>query len=484
MDVSVAGLCWDGLNGHAADLDLTRLVSSGPSGHDRAIEADRDHVWHPFSPMLEYLDEKPHPLMIVAGEGSHLVDSDGRSYIDGTGSLWVNIHGHRRPELDRAIREQLHRVAHTTLLGLANEPSALLAAELARITPDGLDRVFFSDNGSTAVEVALKVAFQYWRQSGRPEKKEFVSFVNAYHGDTIGAVSVGGHDMFHTIFEPLLFQAHLAPAAYCYRCPVGLTYPGCGLACLDGLEAILAERAGSVAAVIVEPLVQGAAGILVQPPGYLGRIARLCREYDVLLIADEVATGFGRTGRLFACEQENVRPDIMALAKGITGGYLPLAATLFREEIYEAFLGRFEEFRTFFHGHTYTGNPLACAAALANIELLTQPEFINALEQKTALLDSFLKPLDNLKHVGDIRQLGLMAGIELVADRRSGEPFPVEARIARRVILKAREQGVIIRPLGDTVVLVPPLAIDADDLRRLVDATAWAITEVTEHDNG
>ena len=315
MKVSVDGLRWDGLNERAAHLDLTGLVSSGPSGHARAIEADRDHVWHPFSPMLEYLDEKPHPLMIVAGEGSHLVDSDGRRYIDGTGSLWVNIHGHRRPELDRAIKEQLRRVAHTTLLGLANEPSALLAGELARITPDGLDRVFFSDNGSTAVEVALKVAFQYWRQSGHPEKKEFVSFVNAYHGDTIGAMSVGGHDLFHNIFEPLLFQAHLAPAAYCYRCPVGLAHPDCGLACLDGLEAILADRAGSVAAVIVEPLVQGAAGIIVQPPGYLRRIARLCREHDVLLIADEVATGFGRTGTLFACEQEDVRPDIMALAR-------------------------------------------------------------------------------------------------------------------------------------------------------------------------
>lgn len=483
MDVSVDKLRPGDLEDMVERLDLSRLGTRKPD-YGPAIEADRDHVWHPFSPMLEYLSEKPHPLMIVAAEDCHLIDSGGRRYIDGTASLWVNIHGHRRPELDQAVRRQLNRVAHSTLLGLSNEPSALLARELAQITPPGLSRVFFSDNGSTAVEVALKVAFQYWRQSGHPQKKEFISFVNAYHGDTIGAVSVGGMDLFHSIFRPLLFEAHLVPAAFCYRCPVDLSYPDCQLSCLKDLARTLEERTGSIAAVIVEPMVQGAAGILVQPPGYLREISRLCRQAGVLLIADEVATGFGRTGTLFACEQEDVQPDIMALAKGVTGGYLPLAATLFKEEIYEAFLGSFEELKTFFHGHTYTGNPLACAAALANIGLVKRPEFIAGVREKAWMFESLLEPLKEMKHVGDVRMMGLMAGIELVADRGPREPFPPGDRMARRVILKAREKGVIIRPLGDTVVIMPPLAISGDELKQLVDAAAWAITEVTECGNG
>lgn len=498
IDVAVEELKQGDIDSHLDCIDLSLLDGGGrvpgethtggravtrsrSQSHDysEAIEADRDHVWHPFSPMLEYLSEKPHPLMIVGAEGSRLIDSDGRSYIDGTASLWVNVHGHRRPELDRAVNEQLGRVAHTTLLGLANEPSALLARELAALAPPGLSRVFYSDNGSTAVEVALKVAFQYWQQSGHPEKQEFISFTNAYHGDTIGAVSVGGHDLFHSMFSPLLFKAHLAPAPYCYRCPVGMNYPDCGLGCLEGFRELLDRRAGSVAALIIEPRVQGAAGILVQPPGFLKEVAHLCRQHGVLLIADEVATGFGRTGTLFACEQENVEPDIMALAKGLTGGYLPLAATLFKEEIYEAFLGRYEELKTFFHGHTYTGNPLACAVALANAALVKEPEFLDGVRERARLLAELLEPVKGMRHVGDIRQLGLMAGIELVADSGSREPYPVEERVARRVILKARERGVVIRPLGDTVVLMPPLAIGEGDLKELVGATAWAIAEIT-----
>lgn len=464
-------------------LDLSKLDGLKRDWQP-AIDADMNHVWHPFTPMLEYLSETPHPLMIVGADDCYLEDSDGRRYIDGVSSLWVNVHGHKKRELDESVKAQLSKVAHTTLLGLANEPSALLAAELAKISPGGLNRVFYSDNGSTAVEVALKVAFQYWRQAGRPEKQEFVTFVNAYHGDTLGAVSVGGHDLFHAMFKPLLFKTHAAPAAYCYRCPIGAAYPGCNLGCLDRLEEILIARGDRVAAVIAEPKVQGAAGILVQPPGYLTRIRDLCSKYGVLLIADEVATGFGRTGELFACRHEDIRPDIMCLAKGITGGYLPLAATLFREEIYEAFLGPYEESKTFFHGHTYTGNPLACATALANLELLRGDGWFEAVREKSEALGEYLRPLSDLEHVGDVRRCGLMVGIELVADKNSAELFPVKARVGRKVTLKARERAVIIRPLGDVVVLMPPLTIALPELKKLVAETAWAISETTGSSHG
>lgn len=478
LGVSVSELNTAGLD---EGVDLINFAAADIRRPDyaEAVDADAKYLWHPFSQMTEYLSEKPHPLMIVKARGCRLEDSDGRRYIDGTASLWVNVHGHRQKDLDRAVRTQLSKVAHTTLLGLGNEPAALLAKELVDVTPGDFRKVFYSDNGSTAVEIALKVAFQYWRQTGRPEKTEFVSFTNAYHGDTIGAVSVGGHDVFQAIFKPLLFPAHLTPSAYCYRCPVGTSYPGCDFACLGPFEEILKTRGELIAAVICEPKVQGAAGILVQPPGYLKKIAALCLEYRVLLIADEVATGFGRTGELFACDHEGVEPDILCLAKGMTGGYLPLAATLFHGNIYDAFLGPYEELKTFFHGHTYTGNPLACATALANLALIDKPGFLAGIRLKEEALAGFLSPLNSLKHVGDVRQCGLMTGIELVADKATAKPFPVEDRIGRQVILKARDRGVIIRPLGDTVVLMPPLGIGLRDLEELAAATIRSISEVT-----
>ena len=470
------------LENHLDCININKL-NTRQKDYAQAINADKEYVWHPFTPMQEYLAQSPNPPMIVEAKDCYLKDSEGKWYLDGVSSLWVNVHGHRNEELDSAIKEQLNKVSHSTLLGLSNEPSALLAEKLVKITPVGLNKVFYSDSGSTAVEIALKVAFQYFKQTGRPKKKEFVSFVNAYHGDTIGSVSVGGMDIFHSIFKPLLFNTHLVPSAYCYRCPVkkpGNAYPDCSLACLDELEALLDQRSKHIAAVILEPKVQGAAGIIVQPPGYVGKIAELCRKHDVLLIVDEVATGFGRTGKMFACEHENVKPDIMALAKGLTGGYLPLAATIFTEDIYEAFLGKYEELKTFFHGHTYTGNPLACAASLANLRLLSDDNFFSAIQEKAGYFSKLLAPLKDLKHVGDIRQSGLMVGIELVANKENGKPFTADQRIGREVILKAREQGVIIRPLGDVIVLMPPLTISKEQLKELVNVTRWAIEEATE----
>lgn len=444
--------------------------------------ADDDHryLWHPFTQMQDYVQERP--LIIESGRGCILTDIEGNEYLDGVSSLWTNVHGHRKAEIDDAVTKQLGKIAHSTLLGLANVSAIECAKKLVAIAPAGLTRVFYSDNGSTAVEVALKMAFQYQRQareaSGRRTK--FISLANAYHGDTIGSVSLGGIDLFHATYRQLLFPSLKAPSPYCYRCPCGKVAPDCGVACLWQLEKLMEEHAGEVAALVIEPLVQGAAGMIVQPPGYLARVRELCTEHDVIMIADEVAVGFGRTGRMFACEHENVKPDIMAVAKGITGGYLPLAATLTTEKIYGGFLGRFEEFRTLFHGHTYTGNPLACAAAVANMEIFAAEKTVDTLADKILHLQRRLEEMKLLKHVGDIRQRGFMVGIELVAARDSREEFPPEAKIGHRVILAARKRGLIIRPLGNVIVLMPPLSITAAELDRLCDITADSIREVTE----
>jgi adenosylmethionine-8-amino-7-oxononanoate aminotransferase len=428
---------------------------------------DRDHVWHPFTPMQTYAAEPP--LIIAGAHGCFLTDLDGRDYIDGVSSLWCNVHGHRVPHLDQAVRDQLERVAHTTLLGLANVPSITLARRLVELAPPGLTRVFYSDDGATAVEAALKMAFQYWRQCPhpRPEKVRYLSLTNAYHGDTLGDVSVGDLGRFHHLFAPLLFPTLRAPAPYCYRCPLGLERATCKIDCAEELVDLVRWQAATLAAVVIEPLVQGAAGMITAPEGYLRRVREVTRECGVLLIADEVAVGFGRTGTLFACAQEEVTPDFLCLAKGLTGGYLPLAATLTTEEVFAAFLGRPEEGKTFYHGHTYTGNPLGAAVALANLDLLLGPVGLPALPEKIERLRKQLERLRELPFVGDIRQRGLMAGVEIVRDRATREPFPPALRMGGQICRRCREQGVLLRPLGDTVVVMPPLAIEEDLLDRL-----------------
>jgi len=443
-------------------------------------EADQKYTWHPFTPMQEW--EAEEPLIIESARGCYLKDIQGREYLDGVSSLWTNLHGHRRPELDRAVIAQVRKVSHSTLLGLANIPSTLLAQRLAELAPPGLTRVFYSDSGSTAVEIALKMAFQYWHQmapSGR-SRTRFVSFKNGYHGDTIGAVSVGGVSLFHEVYRPLLFDSIQVESAYCYRCPLGLVHPGCGLACLGDLERTLESHHRETAAVIIEPLVQGAGGILVSPPGYLSRVRELCTRHGVLMIADEVAVGFGRTGRMFACEHEQVQPDLLCLAKGISGGYLPLAATLATEEVFRAFLGRPQENRTFFHGHTYTGNPVACAAGLASLDIFARDRTIEKLQVKIAQLARGLRRFRELPNVGDIRQRGLMVGIELVADKHLKTPYPPETRMGARVCRESRPRGAILRPLGDVLVLMPPLSIKKTELARLLDITYDSIVAAAQ----
>ena len=439
-------------------------------------DLDRRHVWHPFTPMKLWLESDP--LVIVAAEGMHLIDSDGNRYLEGVSSLWCNVHGHRVPEIDRAIQDQLGKVAHTTMLGLASEPAILLADRLMPIVPAGLEKVFYSDAGATATEIAFKLAAQYWFNRGRGQKNEFVGFAEAYHGDTVGAMSVGRMPAFHQPYFPMLFKVHFAPSPYVYHDPARRDGDEVAAECLASLESILRDRADRIAAICIEPIVQGAGGIIVHPPGFLRGVRELANRYDVLLIADEVATGFGRTGRMFACEHEGVSPDLMCVAKGITGGYLPLAATFATREIFDAFLGNPEEGRTFYHGHTYTGNPLACAAALASLDLFESRQLVSAVAEKAIRLARILEPLRDLPHVGDIRQKGFMIGIELVADKNTRQPFDPKLRTGARICMNVRRHGIILRPLGDVIVLMPPPAMGLDDLATLVHAVHTEIANL------
>jgi adenosylmethionine---8-amino-7-oxononanoate aminotransferase len=413
---------------------------------------DHRYIWHPFTQQQGWVEEEP--VIIESARGTTLTDTEGREYIDGVSSLWCNVHGHQHAKIDAAVHAQLGKVAHSTMLGLSHRPAIELAKRLVDIAPAGLSRVFYSDSGSTATEIALKIAFQYWAQNGQTRAK-FITLKDAYHGDTLGSVSAGGIDLFHETYRPLLFETLKAQ-------------PGD----IADMERLLAENDGQIAAVMLEPLVQGAAGMLMHPPGYLASVRRLCDEHGVLLICDEVATGFGRTGTMFACEQEDVAPDLMCVAKGITGGYLPLAATFTTERIYEGFLGRHEQYRTFFHGHTYTGNPLACAAAIATLDVFEEERTLAALQAKIALLARLLEPIAQLPCVGEIRQRGFMVGIEL-------EGFDPAERTGHKVTLEARKRGAIIRPLGDVIVLMPPLAIQDAELERLVAITHEAIEAAT-----
>src|SRR3989339_1293840 len=421
---------------------------------------DKQYIWHPFTQMEDW--EKNDQLVIEKGDGIYLYDTDKNKYIDGISSLWVTIHGHRKKKINQAIIKQLNKVAHSTLLGLANVPSIELAKKLVEITPKGLNKVFYSDNGSTAVEIALKIAFQYWQQVNvqhpmsnvqlKNRKTKFITLKNAYHGDTVGSVSVGGIDLFHEIYKPLLFKAFQVSTN------------------LKEVEKVMKTHHKEVAAMIVEPLIQGAAGILLQPKGFLKGARSLCTKYNILLICDEVATGFGRTGKMFACEHEGVSPDIMCVAKGLTGGYLPVAATLTTDEIYNAFLGSYESKKTFFHGHTYTGNPLGCAAAIANLEIFEKEKTLQKLQPKIKFMKKSLEKFKQLKHVGEIRQCGFMVGIELVSDKK---------RVGHQVILEARKRGAILRPLGDVIVLMPPLGITLQELKKLLEITYEAIKKIT-----
>lgn len=422
---------------------------------------DQALVWHPFTQMREYAQEEP--LIVERGEGCYLYDIEGKRYLDGVSSLWVNIHGHRRPEVDQAVRDQLDKIAHSTLLGVGNVPSIQLAEQLLKIAPKNLAKVFYSDSGSTAVEIALKMAFQYWRQKGVTGRHKFITLENAYHGDTVGSVSVGGIELFHSIFKPLLFE----------------TFPIKDFS-LEHARKIFADHACEAAACIIEPMIQGASGMRLQPAGFVRGIRKLCDEFNVLMICDEVATGFGRTGKMFAVEHEGVDPDFLCLAKGISAGYLPLAATLTTQEVFSAFEGSYIDFKSFFHGHSYTGNPLACAAALANLKIFKEEKTIEGLGEKIKFLTEELEKFSSHPHVLEVRQLGMMVGIELIQDKAAKLPFPLEQRRAHRICLTARKRGGLFRPLGDVLIMMPPLSITGQQIHEMVDILFQSLEEATK----
>jgi adenosylmethionine-8-amino-7-oxononanoate aminotransferase len=449
------------------------------SRYEELKRLDHTYLWHPFTQMQDWMREEP--CIIDSGEGHYLIDVNGRRYLDGVSSLWCNVHGHRRRELDEAIRAQLDKIAHSTFLGLSHAPGIELAEKLIRIAPAGLKRVFYSDDGATAVEAALKIAVQYWQLQGETRRTKIASLAEAYHGDTVGSMSVGYAETFHRFHRSLLFPVLRLNPPHIFRYYERMTEDEALRVAIKEAEEKLATEKDTLAALIVEPLMQGAAGMWAHPVEYLQALREICRKHEILFIADEVATGFGRTGRMFAGEHAGISPDFLCVAKGITGGYLPLAATLATEEIFAAFLGEYKEFKSFFHGHTYTGNPLGCAAALASLKLFESEKILERMQPKIEYVRVRLnKEFLPLNHVADIRQRGFMIGIELTEDKNQRRGYPVEKRIGYKVILEARRRGVIIRPLGDVIILMPPLTIGDDELKTLLDVVYESIQAVTE----
>jgi len=451
----------------------------GEERYRRLAELDHRHLWHPFTQMQAWLADEP--LIIERGEGNYLIDARGNRYLDGVSSLWCNVHGHRKARLDQALRDQIDRIAHSTMLGLANTAAIELAAALTAIVPKGLERVFYSDSGAEAVEVALRVAAQYWQIAGQAERTLFVTLEEAYHGDTIGSASLGYSEPFHRHIRALLFRTIKMPPPHIFRFHRRMTPGAADKAALAAAAEIFAEHGNETAALVIEPLMQGAAGMWAHSTDYLRSIVQMARASGALVITDEVATGFGRVGAMFACEQAGINPDLLCLGKGITGGYLPLAATIATGRIFEAFFGRPEEFRAFYYGHTYTGNPLAAAVALANLEIFHDEQVIESIQPKIEILGSALRTrFGGHPKVADIRQWGLMAGVELMESPGERRSLPYAAQTGARITKAARKAGVIVRPLGDVLVFMPPLSIKPEEIDTLVDAVFHATCEILQ----
>lgn len=441
------------------------------------LEKDLKYVWHPFTQMKDY-EKNDKPIIIEKGEGVYLWDTDGNKYIDGISSWWVNVLGHCNPRLNQAVINQLNKIEHVLLAGFSHEPVIELSEKLIKLMPEEITRVFYSDNGSTAVEVALKMAYQYCVQTGKTNRNKFIALKNSYHGDTIGAVSVGGVDLYHHVYKPLLFDVHQAESPYCYRCPEGKCPDSCKIECINSMEKIFKENTDEIIGVVIEPLNQAAGGMIIYPEQYLKKVRELCDKYDALLIDDEVAMGFGRTGKMFAFEHAGIVPDIICLAKGLTGGYLPLATTLVKEKIYQAFYDDYENKKTFYHGHSFTGNPLAASVAVECLKIYEEDKIIESIQPKIKKLSKEMEKLRYHKNVGDIRQIGMVGAIELVKDKRTKEAYPLSERIGYKIYKEGLKRGVIIRPLGNVLYFLPPLIIEENEIETLVETAKVSIINV------
>ena len=430
------------------------------------IEKDLAYLWHPYTQMKD-CQSRP-PLLIEKAQGVKLYDANGNYYYDTIASWWCNVHGHNHPKIKKAISEQLDSLEHVLFAGFTHKPAIRLAEKLVAITPVQLTKVFFTDNGSTAVETALKMSLQYWLNSGKKRKNKFVSLDLAYHGDTVGAMSVGGNTIFNQAFSPLLFETFKVPSPYCYRCPMGLQRSSCDLECTVPLEEVLKQHKDEIAAMILEPLLMGAAGMIVYPAKYLQKAAQLAKKYDIHLIADEVATGFGRTGKMFACEHAGVSPDFMCLSKGITSGTLPLAATLTTDDIYNAFYDDYEKLKTFYHGHTYSANPVGCAAGLASLEIFEEEKTLEKIQPIIRQLHTAMEDFRQLDLVGDVRCIGMAAAVELVKDKKTKKGFEITERIGQQVFKRGLEENLILRPLGNVIYLCPALSLTSTDLDEML----------------
>ncbi|MBU1038494.1 MAG: adenosylmethionine--8-amino-7-oxononanoate transaminase [Candidatus Omnitrophica bacterium] len=441
------------------------------------IKRDLKNIWHPYTQMKDCGDTPP--ILIERAKGLKLYDNNGNFYYDTISSWWCNVHGHCHPAINRAIRRQLDSLEHVLFAGFTHKPAILLAERITAIAPRGLTKVFFSDNGSTAVETALKMSFQYWQNTGKCGKKKFISLDRGYHGDTIGAMSVSAVGLFNGIFKDMLFRSFKAPAPYCYRCPAGKTGKSCSFECVSGLEVILKKNASEIAALVLEPLVMTAGGMIIYPEDYLVRAAALAKKYNVHLIVDEVATGFGRTGKMFACDHVDIRPDFMCLSKGITAGYLPLGMTLTSDEIYDAFYDDAYKGKTFYHGHTYTANPISCASAVASLDVFQEED---TLRRVKGLIPFFSKRLEKFREipiVGDVRHIGMIGAIELVKDKKTKEEFGIKERISPEIYKAGLKKSLILRPLGNVVYLFLPLCVKERELEYILDATQDVIEKFT-----
>lgn len=433
------------------------------------IERDLKHIWHPYTQMKDCRDIPP--ILIERAKGLKLYDDRGNFYYDTISSWWCNVHGHNHPKIKAAIRRQLDSLEHVLFAGFTHKSAILLAEKIIAIVPQNLAKVFFSDNGSTAVESALKMSFQYWQNIGKKRKKKFVSLDHGYHGDTIGAMSVSGVGLFNSLFKDLLFSSFKVPAPYCYRCPMGNTKASCGLECTKPLEAVLKKRSSEIAALILEPLVMAAGGMIIYPKGYLVKAAELAEKYNVHLVLDEVATGFGRTGRMFACDHVKIRPDFICLSKGITSGYLPLGMTLTSDEIYDAFYDDADKGKTLYHGHTYAANPISCAAALASLDIFLEEDTLGKIKD---LIPFFCKRLEEFREVpivGDVRYIGMIGAIELVKDKETKEKFDPKHRVNAEIYKAGLKKSLILRPLGNVVYLFPPLCVTKKELEYILETT-------------